>query len=250
MIETADVDLQRPRQDYRYSYDSSRVETFGFGTTVSTVRAKIAPFRFGLAAKDVVGELEIKTEDRVLEIGSGLGLLGRAIKDRTRGDIQYYGVELALNPALRSKENAITPLQADAVRLPFASDSFDAVITTDVLEHIPDARSAVQEIKRVMKPGGKAFVVIADPSEGRFGNVSGHLDRTGGGTDVGFWQRLFEENSLRLMREESRKYRRRDWRRIFNFPFLVKLKDKPGFACAFNPVNRPGTYILEKPLEA
>jgi SAM-dependent methyltransferase len=45
-------------------------------------------------------------------------------------------------------------LQGDATRLPFADDSFDRVITSEVLEHIQADTAAIKEFVRVLKPGG------------------------------------------------------------------------------------------------
>ncbi|HOO44988.1 MAG TPA: class I SAM-dependent methyltransferase [Deltaproteobacteria bacterium] len=47
---------------------------------------------------------------------------------------------------------------SDITRLPFADGSFDVVICSEVLEHIPDHKKAIQEITRVLKPG-KSLVV-------------------------------------------------------------------------------------------
>lgn len=49
---------------------------------------------------------------------------------------------------------------ADLTRLPFASDSFDLVLASHVLEHIPDDRAAVRETLRVLKPGGIAVLPV------------------------------------------------------------------------------------------
>ena len=46
------------------------------------------------------------------------------------------------------------PAQGRLERLPFASDSFDAVVAADVLEHLPDLPVAVAELARVLAPGG------------------------------------------------------------------------------------------------
>jgi SAM-dependent methyltransferase len=45
-------------------------------------------------------------------------------------------------------------LRGDATRLPFADASCDCVVTSEVLEHIPDDAAAVRELVRVLKPGG------------------------------------------------------------------------------------------------
>ncbi len=243
MSETGELPLS---SDYAYSYSSERIDGRLLKDSIRRIRSEIAPFRFQLAARQISKELEFQGGEKVLEIGSGLGLLGKAIKDEVAGDIDYLGIELAFRPAEKSKKATIVPTQADAVRSPFPNDSFDVVVSTDVLEHVPDAAGAVREINRVLKPGGKAFIVIADPSEGRFRKVEDHIDRAQTGSDIEFWENVFEGNGLNVLRDESRKHRRKDWRKIFNLPILVKMKDRPGFACAFNPVNRPGTYVLEK----
>ncbi len=47
---------------------------------------------------------------------------------------------------------------ADATNLPYDSDSFDVVFALDVLEHIPDERAAISELKRVTASNGQAIV--------------------------------------------------------------------------------------------
>ena len=49
---------------------------------------------------------------------------------------------------------------ADATLLPFEDGSFDRVIVSEVLEHIPDDAAAMKEIARVLKPHGKAAVTV------------------------------------------------------------------------------------------
>jgi SAM-dependent methyltransferase len=55
-------------------------------------------------------------------------------------------------------EPGAVDLLGDISRLPFADASVDGVICTDVLEHVPDARACVDEIARVVKPGGHVYV--------------------------------------------------------------------------------------------
>jgi len=240
------AELSAPTHDYSYSYGPVEVQGNSIAKTVAEVRSKVAPYRFKIAARAISRELKLEPEQKVLEIGSGLGLLGKAIKEETDGEIKYHGIELAYKPAKESEKEGLIETQSDTINLPYADNSFDAVVSTDVLEHIPDAQGAVKEINRVLKPGGNAFLVIADPSEARFTNVSDHINRTGKKSNIEYWEKLFSENSLEVSSEKSKKYRAKDWRKVFNHPFLVKLKEKPGFACAFNSVYRPGTYILHK----
>ena len=51
-------------------------------------------------------------------------------------------------------------INGDATRLPFADDSFDRVLASEVLEHIADDGSALAELARVLKPGGTMAVTI------------------------------------------------------------------------------------------
>jgi ubiquinone/menaquinone biosynthesis C-methylase UbiE len=53
---------------------------------------------------------------------------------------------------------ATRPVRGDAERLPFADSSFDAVYSYGVLNHTPDTAGAVNEIRRVLRPGGLAIV--------------------------------------------------------------------------------------------
>ena len=51
-------------------------------------------------------------------------------------------------------------VQGDALRLPFADGTFDRVIASEVLEHIPDDAGAMAELARVLRPGGTMAVTV------------------------------------------------------------------------------------------
>ena len=59
---------------------------------------------------------------------------------------------------LRSRDLDLRQHTAD--RLPFEDDTFDLVASYEVFEHIPDVAAALEEIRRVLKPGGLAYINI------------------------------------------------------------------------------------------
>lgn len=100
---------------------------------------------------------------RVLEIGCGMGTDGaqfaKAGADYTGIDLTDAAVELA------RKRFQVSGLKgefhvADAERLDFPEASFDLVYSHGVLHHTPDIEAAVREIHRVLKPGGRAMVML------------------------------------------------------------------------------------------
>ena len=64
-------------------------------------------------------------------------------------------------------------MRGDAHHLPFPDGSFDVVIISEVLEHIPDDRGAIAEMVRVLRPGGRLAVTVPRwwPGAGLLGPV-------------------------------------------------------------------------------
>ena len=93
------------------------------------------------------------------------------------------GVDLiaaGLHKAHRSVPGARL-LQADACSLPLVDQSIDGVVSANLLEHIPDDRLALREIARVLRPGGRAAIVV--PAGPRtfdyYDSFLGHVRRYG-----------------------------------------------------------------------
>jgi len=100
---------------------------------------------------------------RVLEIGCGLGTDGAQF---AKAGAEYTGVDLtdaAVELAQRRFELFQLPgtfQAADAEKLDFADNSFDLVYSHGVLHHTPDTAGAIREAYRVLKPGGRAVVML------------------------------------------------------------------------------------------
>jgi SAM-dependent methyltransferase len=100
---------------------------------------------------------------RTLEVGVGEGKHAKM-----EGSDNYYGLEL--NPGY--VQYNVRMVAADAERgIPFKSGWFDRVLAIHVLEHLANLPAALDEVNRVLKPGGTFTVVI--PCEGGLGYTIG-----------------------------------------------------------------------------
>ena len=100
---------------------------------------------------------------KVLEIGCGVGTDGLQF---ARAGATYTGIDLteaAVELARKNFESAGMPGKfcvSDAENLDFADESFDIAYSHGVLHHTPDIEAAVREVHRVLKPGGRAIVML------------------------------------------------------------------------------------------
>ena len=100
---------------------------------------------------------------RVLEIGCGVGTDGLRF---ARAGAHYTGIDLTDAAIELARKNfASAGLRGefrvtDAEALDFEDESFDLVYSHGVLHHTPDIDAAVREIHRVLKPGGRAIVML------------------------------------------------------------------------------------------
>jgi len=106
----------------------------------------------------------------VLDVGSGVGHWGMLLASVLGEQARFTGiereprwVELATSRARgRGLGERFAYRQGEATRLPFPDDMFDLVTCQTVLIHLHDPSSAVAEMRRVTRPGGR--VVVAEPN--------------------------------------------------------------------------------------
>ena len=102
-----------------------------------------------------------QAKGKVLDIGCGFGFFLEALD---KGKYNTYGIdisEFAIEQAKQRSKAHLTVQSADE-RFPYRDDLFEAVTMFDVIEHISNYRYALEEIYRVLKPGGYAFVITAN----------------------------------------------------------------------------------------
>ena len=126
----------------------------------------------------------------VLEIGLGFGTLGQLIAQR---GAEYHGVDIAPEPvSLMQRRLTMSScgdprliVQASALALPYDDARFDQVVSIGCLHHTGDLHRAIDEVHRVLKPAGKALVM------------------------------LYYRHSVRQLVQPLRALGSRDWRRAF-----------------------------------
>ncbi len=95
---------------------------------------------------------------RILDAGAGTGLLAPHLLGRGNGRVQLIELDFAVSMLRQSRrkhgEAGIARVCADALRLPFAALTFDAVLCFGILPHLGETTPAVAELWRVVRPGG------------------------------------------------------------------------------------------------
>lgn len=97
----------------------------------------------------------------LLDIGCSSGMHLRHLARKARSVVAVDVDRVALEVARRKiKSRRVKFMHYDGEQLPFADESFDAVSTLDVLEHVADRETLVSEVLRVLRPGGTWTVTV------------------------------------------------------------------------------------------
>ena len=106
---------------------------------------------------------ELAGFNRVLDVGCGDGQISRLAA--RMGSTNVVGIDPTWNQVAVAAERAGGPAfaRAGAADLPFADGTFDAVVACLVFEHIRDVDSAIAEVARVLRPGGRFAFFLNHP---------------------------------------------------------------------------------------
>jgi len=149
--------------------------------------------------------LSARKPNKILEVGCGDGAMLRLLVAKgfdARGvDASSSGIERCKTAGLQAQ---CLDLSVDG--LPFADDEFDAVLSLETFEHLMNPYYALQEIRRVLLPGGRFVCSVPNPLTGHpylypglfeYSNFRRFLEQSGFAIDrVAPWQKVAREMIL------------------------------------------------------
>lgn len=107
----------------------------------------------------IVGRIAADGPCRILDWGAGQGQVTARLLEHGF-EVRSYDYE-AEEPAGRKplpEADALVDHSPDPVALPYEDGSFDAVLSCGVLEHVADPDGSLEELRRVLRPGGRLYV--------------------------------------------------------------------------------------------
>ncbi len=119
--------------------------------------------------RQVIEALDLRPGEAVLDVGSGPGLLAVEMaaavgpNGRVSGtDVSQSMLDLAAGRDIPPGAAPVRFHKADANTLPCPNGSFDVAVSTQVLEYVEDVPGALVEMRRVLRPGGRALILDTD----------------------------------------------------------------------------------------
>lgn len=116
---------------------------------------------------EFINSIDLKINDKVLDVGSGPGFLTKAIAKKVGSKGKVYGIDISeyLLELAKIKCRDIPSIKfkyGSATNTEFPNENFNKLICTQVLEYVQDVDVALNEFNRILKKGGKVALLDTD----------------------------------------------------------------------------------------
>lgn len=155
------------------SSEAQQLEAYRAGFSQRPDRGWLQPLRLMLGAlgngflynwaRKAIERIAVGRSLTILDAGCGDGILRSCLAKRHN----YVGIDFSLRPLLRAgRYHPADYFRGDLVHLPFASATFDAVVSLQALQYLQNPAEAITQIARVLKPAG--YFLLSVPNAGSF----------------------------------------------------------------------------------
>lgn len=156
---------------------------------------------------------------RILDLGCGNGNVTALLRERIPA--KYYGLDLSENMIEEARQHLgdeVSLCVGDAEHLPYEDGMFDLLICNASFHHYPNPELAVDEMRRVLRPGG--VIILGDPTfRSRIAaKVFNYFIKYSNSGDVHIWGK---KEIIRLFGEHG--FRVEDWRYISEKAFVCHV---------------------------
>lgn len=145
------------KESQRLIYNRSLLNNLGSGLGVEGFN-KIKTLKDFVNYRSI-NNLNLKSGEKVLDVGCNAGeLLNKIVATY---HVSGYGIDISdktIGLAKKYNPFANKYIVGDAEKMPYRNNYFDAIISTDVLEHVPYPERVMAEIGRMLKPRGRFYV--------------------------------------------------------------------------------------------
>jgi ubiquinone/menaquinone biosynthesis C-methylase UbiE len=167
-------------------------------------------FRF--MQKRLVSLLNLKENQRLLDLGCGTGWAVRYAARLVNERGEFYGIDISSNMIEKAKTSSadyknVQFYQASAVRLPFDNDFFDFIIFSNSFHHYFSPDKVLNEVYRVLKPEGRIYILDVTADE--------------------FIMKMFDKWTKKKEREHVKFYSTREFKALFAQAKLNHIASKP-----------------------
>ena len=108
-----------------------------------------------------------RSGERALDIGCGPGFVAEELAQAVGTSGEIHAIDSSESSVMMTRRRCaefpnVQVQVADATQLPYPDAYFDLAVSTQVYEYVPDVPSALSELRRVLRPGGRAAIIDTD----------------------------------------------------------------------------------------